>query len=1697
MKNYESTNSIPDLTIENQWGDLEKIGEEGFHCKKESANSSEQKSPEQKETELQLSAAKVRESFASRTETPIEQSTPKIHNIEVTPVIPTLTPVNIIRKFLLDRQIKKIERVANVEEAINGRSKIKDKQKVISLVENKKVDLANPRIANSYIKIKLSQPEKIIDKSGQSRFKTVLEKIEDMVSIGIEPREPATLIAENIITEINDSQNKENTNYYDRQFAIDPHKFELTGEKAISLAKMSEIIEKYNIPEVCDTIRQNIDVQSFGDKAINYALNNSCYRVETEKESAITTKQIEQSKRGIDLLRKIGYKPFKDGVEPLFSDTYSTKNNIKKQNIAKKLSLIDEDIVDSMYQYKFRTLNDNISNYEDSRDMSISEDLRCSGKDAFALFWEQRTQETGEDELNILAKKAKEHYSGSIITEMARDYSESDDQKNNPLTFFLNNPNLLSGPDRGFLICLNSAIAEASNNLQLAEGSSHKDGVEQNKRGFVKEAVSSVLRFQRKNKDGYRLLFNENGVSDVAKEISFFDSDYQDVVQKIDSAWYSDIQGFINSHQKKSYILEHPDLLNQLTPRRRSLAELTVKYPDSGILRSLMNDNITQYFDENGNLTPKLAENLLSSNYNSIYVKEFLRSCPEIYTTLSSLQQSYLDTVLKTSTQNRVLSLSNQEIEQYFDENGPKPEFWQFEFSQGNFDGIINYLEKTATPDENGKTNYNYGELGLPKVQESAIRFCSNAKWFIQDLNNLIISDKFEQYFDENGPKQEFWQFEFSQGNLDGIKNYLNKTAASGECEKTNYNCDELGLSKIQESVLHFHDNAKWFIHDLNYFIKSNELEKYFDENGPKQEFWQFEFSKGDFDGIIRYARPKSNDNSLATDSPLGYIRRIRYQDDIDYTPFGLSINQTEALRVYSSLKDNVARNDFRLFISNSYDEISISRIKSAHQILDRLGLSNSSEITTHRSAFAKQLLKVDLDNDEKMFDSLERIEDVFIHNNLPFVGKAFLSFQILHPSASLDSDFDFSKFSSISPSLKELPNNAAQANSISGKAKNRETVIFSDLLKASFKSNNRSIREYLENLRVGQDLINKLSSGEISWDRFKQLENDDTSGDAKNERDVLNIFVQHLNTMYNNTDSGKKSPSKLTGDLEQDLMILVGAFSPTERHKLSDRIVRSFAFFAGIRDFNSAKTLLDSTAENATSRNKDAAKNGLRLERGDLVKGIGRVRYLPNILQNGSVAKEFLGDSAGSDATPLDTDLSIILENRDSISAGLGATEANGYGPVWLVLKGDENRPGEGRFSITRRAPEEQNQQVDAPDINGKLEAFYTGVIGRSHYGIRTGFGSSEIDYFISSSDDINGTPTSKIIGLETALNGFYIPVLDKMSGDIVFSPEEYDEIREKMSGLNYYGTGEYHFAKDSDLTFNSISFNNSQVDSIEQIISQLPQNEAEVRKKHSAIDTVIDLALDDIGGLKRKNRIDGDLTEGVVELIDTGSTGRFDNAPGSGDFDYMMRVDKSITSNPQKLTEISNALLARFNKTEHDASEVLGNGNLRLKGVRIDGLEEPVDIDISFIQKTDKTQYSTDMALMDRLKTIKRQSPEKHQQIVANIIFAKKFLKLANAYKPNRGETPQGGLGGVGIENWILQNGGSFLSASKDFMAVAEQCSSFDEFRSRYTIWDFGENHMANGEKQHDNFVADNMSAAGYEKMKEALTFFLKQQI
>lgn len=256
-------------------------------------------------------------------------------------------------------------------------------------------------------------------------------------------------------------------------------------------------------------------------------------------------------------------------------------------------------------------------------------------------------------------------------------------------------------------------------------------------------------------------------------------------------------------------------------------------------------------------------------------------------------------------------------------------------------------------------------------------------------------------------------------------------------------------------------------------------------------------------------------------------------------------------------------------------------------------------------------------------------------------------------------------------------------------------------------------------------------------------------------------------------------------------------------------------------------------------------------------------------------------------------------------------------------------------------------------------------------------------------------------------------------------------------MSGLSYYGEDSYSFSE------------NLVTKETEELAKKIEQSNYEVQVKREKINNIIKKSLEELG-LNLKTDIDGDLTEGFVELIDSGSTGRGTNKPSDGDF--------------------------------------------RLKDVRIDN-KTNVDIDITFTTKTDKIAYSTDMALRDRLSTIKKIDPEKYKYVVANILLAKRVLKEAGAYKPNRGEIPQGGLGGVGIENWILQNGGSFIDAAKSFVAEAER-KSFSEFQSNYQIWDFGDNHLAErkGQYPHDNFVSKNMSDAGYQRMVQALEDYLK---
>ena len=869
------------------------------------------------------------------------------------------------------------------------------------------------------------------------------------------------------------------------------------------------------------------------------------------------------------------------------------------------------------------------------------------------------------------------------------------------------------------------------------------------------------------------------------------------------------------------------------------------------------------------------------------------------------------------------------------------------------------------------------------------------------------------------------------------IESVYSKTQFNGFKYNSNFSKDGL-LDEIDSTILQTINEGKMkYDEKMPTHFKNNNPTLFLDKNVPqdiKNKFYNREFTLEDFNSNLELLEMFGNTNVVygLSENMSWVIPLFNETNDAKIA----NLKRLKVISEYSKINDSELQKAFREYITEFGKNIDVDKIEYVSSVLSRINSSNSSEILTFRNAFANQLL-----NSANPLESLNKIEDVFIKNNIPTVGKIYSCFETLHP----DLGEYCAKSPMISPVLKKT--------STTGK----KMVIFSDLIKASFGSNNRSVNAYLQNIEVGSNLYDKIKTGQLDFNSLKEQ-----------ELNELTTFSKHLATMYNNTMKGKGEQEKFTstGNVLNDILELSKKLSPDGSldYNLANRVVRMFCGFAGIDTLEQAKEYINKKIRTADARNRNAANSDMTLEQGDFIKGIGDVTYLRNILQNGSVSKEYLGSNAGEDLTPLDTDVSIITNKEGTISEKIGSTVAKSYGPIWFVLKNDD------RFMTTRTSEENLEAKIDM----SKMEAFYTGAISKDHYGIRTGFASSEINYIVMEEYDPR-------VGLEIAMNGFYIPIASK-EGKIIFTPKDYDEIRKKMSGLSYFGEQNFTFSK------------NLVTEDTVYLAEQIEQSNLEVEEKRNKINNLIRKSVEELG-LHLKTDIDGDLTEGVVELIDTGSTGRGTNKPGDGDFDFMMRLDKSLLSNHAKTQELKNTILKNLGKSEKSASnELTITGDFRLKSVQLDN-ETNVDIDISFVRKTDKISYSTDMSLRDRLTTIAKNDPEKYKYVVANILLAKQVLKQAEAYKPNRGEVPQGGLGGVGVENWILQNGGSFIDAAQSFVEAAEG-KTFKEFSSTYQIWDFGDNHLAarKGTYPHDNFVTNNMSESGYKKMVQSLQEYLK---
>ena len=228
-------------------------------------------------------------------------------------------------------------------------------------------------------------------------------------------------------------------------------------------------------------------------------------------------------------------------------------------------------------------------------------------------------------------------------------------------------------------------------------------------------------------------------------------------------------------------------------------------------------------------------------------------------------------------------------------------------------------------------------------------------------------------------------------------------------------------------------------------------------------------------------------------------------------------------------------------------------------------------------------------------------------------------------------------------------------------------------------------------------------------------------------------------------------------------------------------------------------------------------------------------------------------------------------------------------------------------------------------------------------------------------------------------------------------------------------------------------------------------------------------------------------------AELLDTGSTGRHTNTPGDFDFDFSLKLDAKDFLEAANLAQAIKNTMIFGEDISHE--EEGGYYQLRVKGVTSIGgkqLGTPLDIDIGFASKSDLSVYGSHDAIRDKLNYIKNNDGQKaYEQTIANVILTKQTLKEGDAYKKQE----DGGFGGVGVENWILANGGNMEEAFKSFRDAAYENGQrlpYEKFKEKYKILDPGTNIKFNG---HDNFI-NILKPTGYEAMLNTIENYLNQK-
>lgn len=654
------------------------------------------------------------------------------------------------------------------------------------------------------------------------------------------------------------------------------------------------------------------------------------------------------------------------------------------------------------------------------------------------------------------------------------------------------------------------------------------------------------------------------------------------------------------------------------------------------------------------------------------------------------------------------------------------------------------------------------------------------------------------------------------------------------------------------------------------------------------------------------------------------------------------------------------------------------------------------------------------------------------------------------------------------------------------------EGLVRQDLLRSAVRSNNLQLRDYLAD---ASDLISFMSRHED--DPKKIAEEIESLGEGTEERakaearlrqaletrelqkakigeisSVLRDFRDAFGLEETPSPDGEKRPM----DSVLDELGLEWMPSPEEALQLMESIRLE-------RD----KKKRESVIEDPANPGRYILKEPIKAQ--DPKKGF-KPDFLDFQFQDGFNCPESLGYGGYSDATSGDADFSAsnpdIIEKekagkRIDLSTQLinSVTAGDGYGRVKLVFRSDE------RFTTIAADGTEGAGSEQAP-YHLITNAGHSQYAGResNFIGVRTGLGSLDVDAFIVHDGetiwDNDGKKHEgfqiasdrqylKRLKFEIIKSGCYTPIVGQETGEVLFTPQEYDEMRKKvLGGVHGYenkASGErLAFDFSDSLEIDDSVLKKLGLDaSFDEIVEDYDENERETTRINNAIamrmlgiieNSDLDESTKEVFRSASSSLSDINPFGGVMtaNIFGTGSTARGVNEPGDGDYDYLICLDNRILSRDGgKIARLLNdGLRPESNRrTQGDSA----SSNLNIRGLKTntdflgvmhktgEGSSE-IEIDISIEAKNDRVRYSTNTILGQFYEDLSQQEAsddDRYKQVVANVRIAKKLLKKYGCYKKQKSAGAKegyGGIGGIGVENLILQNNGSLHDAAQSFV-------------------------------------------------------------